>query len=187
MSFAAWDLGLTMWSLSLPQVAATLAAALVAYETKNAAGERLIGEPVLNSVIVLLVVSSVLGPILTERYASGCQCRRSQTHSKDNPKLRNNPRLWWIRQASIALCDECPCTSGRRRGSSPSRRSRRDGIGPICCPSWGWSSRIRPPAWAAVGGNDLGELPRYAGVRHGTGIRRGRATLPSSDEVLDKK
>jgi Kef-type K+ transport system membrane component KefB len=61
--------GLTMWSLSLPQVAATLAAALVAYNTTNAAGGRLIGEPVLNSVIVLLVVTSVLGPILTERFA----------------------------------------------------------------------------------------------------------------------
>lgn len=61
--------GLTMWSLSLPQVAATLAAALVAYDTTNAAGERLIELPVLNSVIVLLVVTSVLGPILTERYA----------------------------------------------------------------------------------------------------------------------
>lgn len=63
------DEGLTMWSLSLPQVAATLAAALVAYDTTNAAGERLIGEPVLNSVIVLLVVTSVLGPVLTERFA----------------------------------------------------------------------------------------------------------------------
>jgi Kef-type K+ transport system membrane component KefB len=63
------DEGLTMWSLSLPQVAATLAAALVAYNTTNASGERLIGEPVLNSVIVLLVVTSVLGPILTERFA----------------------------------------------------------------------------------------------------------------------
>jgi Kef-type K+ transport system membrane component KefB len=62
--------GLTMWSLSLPQVAATLAAALVAYNTTNAAGERLIGEPVLNSVIVLLVVTSVLGPVLTERFAN---------------------------------------------------------------------------------------------------------------------
>lgn len=61
--------GLTMWSLSMPQVAATLAAALVAYNTTNAAGERLIGEPVLNSIIVLLVVTSVLGPILTEKYA----------------------------------------------------------------------------------------------------------------------
>jgi Kef-type K+ transport system membrane component KefB len=61
--------GLTMWSLSIPQVAATLAAALVAYNTMNAAGERLIGEPVLNAVIVLLVVTSVLGPILTETFA----------------------------------------------------------------------------------------------------------------------
>ena len=32
--------GLVMWSLSLPQVAATLAAALVAYEAKDAAGSK---------------------------------------------------------------------------------------------------------------------------------------------------
>jgi hypothetical protein len=63
------DEGLMMWSLSPPQVAATLAAALVAYNTTNPAGERLIGEPVLNSVIVLLVVTFVLGPILTKRFA----------------------------------------------------------------------------------------------------------------------
>jgi hypothetical protein len=58
-----------MWSLSIPQFAATLAAALVAYNTTNAAGVRLIGEPLLKSVIVLLVVASVLGPILTEVFA----------------------------------------------------------------------------------------------------------------------
>jgi Kef-type K+ transport system membrane component KefB/nucleotide-binding universal stress UspA family protein len=56
---------LTMWSLSLPQVAATLAATLVGYQTFNSAGERLIGEGVLNSVIVLMVVTSVLGPLIT--------------------------------------------------------------------------------------------------------------------------
>ena len=61
--------GLTMWALSLPQVAATLAAALVAYNTTNPAGDRLIGEPVLNTVIVLLIVTAVLGPVLTERFA----------------------------------------------------------------------------------------------------------------------
>jgi Kef-type K+ transport system membrane component KefB len=60
------DEGLMMWSLSLPQVAATLAAALTAYEAKAADGIRLIDEPVLNSVIVLMVVTSLLGPILTE-------------------------------------------------------------------------------------------------------------------------
>jgi len=62
------DEGLVMWSLSLPQVAATLAAALTAYEAKSADGSRLIEEPVLNSVIVLMVVTSLLGPVLTELF-----------------------------------------------------------------------------------------------------------------------
>ncbi|WP_414545751.1 cation:proton antiporter [Nostoc sp. CCY0012] len=60
---------LTMWSLSLPQVAATLAAALVGYQTLNPAGERLISEGVLNSVIVLMLVTSILGPLITARFA----------------------------------------------------------------------------------------------------------------------
>lgn len=60
---------LTMWSLSLPQVAATLAATLVSYETFNPAGERLVNEGVLNSVIVLMVVTSILGPLITARSA----------------------------------------------------------------------------------------------------------------------
>lgn len=55
-----------MWSLSLPQVAATLAAALVAFQAKNAAGEGLIDQSILNSIIVLMVVTSILGPVLTE-------------------------------------------------------------------------------------------------------------------------
>jgi Kef-type K+ transport system membrane component KefB len=62
--------GLVMWALSLPQVAATLAAALVAYESKNAEGQRLIDAPVLNSVVVLMVVTSLLGPILTEQFCN---------------------------------------------------------------------------------------------------------------------
>jgi len=62
--------GLLMWSLSLPQVAATLAAALVAYNTVDKQGQRLIDEPILNTVIVLMVVTSILGPILTERFAT---------------------------------------------------------------------------------------------------------------------
>jgi Kef-type K+ transport system membrane component KefB len=60
--------GLLMGALSMPQVAATLAAALVAFETKNSDGVRLIDEPIINTVIVLMVVTSVLGPILTERF-----------------------------------------------------------------------------------------------------------------------
>lgn len=60
------DESLVMWSLSLPQVAATLAAALVAYNAQSSEGRRLIDEPVLNSIIVLMVVTSILGPVLTE-------------------------------------------------------------------------------------------------------------------------
>jgi hypothetical protein len=40
--------GLSMWALSLPQIAATLAATVTAYNSINAAGERLIGEEVVN-------------------------------------------------------------------------------------------------------------------------------------------
>lgn len=64
-----WNEGLGMWSLSLPQLAATLAAALTAFQTKNAAGERSINETVLSAVIVLMVVTATLGPILTQRFA----------------------------------------------------------------------------------------------------------------------
>ena len=62
---------LTMWALTLPQVAATLAATLVGYNTLNAAGERLLSEEIFNSVLVLLVVTSLLGPILTELFTPG--------------------------------------------------------------------------------------------------------------------
>ena len=65
-----WTESLTMWSLSLPQVAATLAAALAAYEIQNVTGERLINEAVFNSVIVLMLVTSILGPILTAQFAT---------------------------------------------------------------------------------------------------------------------
>ena len=60
--------GRLIWSLSIPQVAATLAPALVAYETKNAEGVRLIDEAALNTILVLVVVTSTLGPVLTEYF-----------------------------------------------------------------------------------------------------------------------
>lgn len=58
-----------MFALTVPQVAATLAVALVAYATKNPAGQRLIDEPMLNATVVLVIVSSVVGLILAERAA----------------------------------------------------------------------------------------------------------------------
>ena len=76
---AAWVVGrafgysrdeqLTVWSLTLPQVAATLAATLVAHDTLSTAGQRLLDDRMLNVVLVLVLVTSILGPVLTERFA----------------------------------------------------------------------------------------------------------------------
>ena len=60
---------LTIWSLTLPQVAATLAAALVAFNTFNRDGQRLVDRSMLNVVFVLMLTTSILGPVLTERFA----------------------------------------------------------------------------------------------------------------------
>jgi Kef-type K+ transport system membrane component KefB len=62
---------LEMWALTLPQVAATLAATLVGYETLNEAGVRLLDEKMLNAVLVLLVVTAILGPLMTELFTPG--------------------------------------------------------------------------------------------------------------------
>jgi hypothetical protein len=64
------DEQLTIWSLTLPQVAATLAATLVAHETLGAAGQRLLDDRMLNVVLVLVFATSILGPVLTDRFAS---------------------------------------------------------------------------------------------------------------------
>lgn len=65
--FDANDRGM-MAGLTQPQVAATLAAALVGYQAVNGAGERLIDATMLNTVLVLVVVTSVLGPVIVEYF-----------------------------------------------------------------------------------------------------------------------
>jgi Kef-type K+ transport system membrane component KefB len=69
--------GHIIWSLSLPQVAATLAAALVGFQSRNAAGVRLIDEKALNTVLVMVVVTSILGPMLTEHFGRQRLAQRS--------------------------------------------------------------------------------------------------------------
>jgi hypothetical protein len=66
--------------LTLPQVAATLAATLVGYNTFNAAGERLLTGDIFNAVLVLLVVTSVLSTILTELFAPAMV--KDEAHTK---------------------------------------------------------------------------------------------------------
>lgn len=60
-----WRETLTMWSLSVPQVGTTLAVTLIA--DRN----QLLPPFVLNSVIVLMLITSTLGPLITNRVAVG--------------------------------------------------------------------------------------------------------------------
>lgn len=83
-----WDETLTMWSLSMPQVAATLAAALAGLQAVNAAGESLLSEAVFNTVIVLMLVTSLLGPLLTERFASKLPLPKANLETASSA-------IWW--------------------------------------------------------------------------------------------
>jgi len=65
--------GLIMWSLSLPQVAATLAAALAGFN------QGLLDRSLFNAVIMLMLVTAMAGPILTQRFGRQLQSpRRAQ-------------------------------------------------------------------------------------------------------------
>jgi Kef-type K+ transport system membrane component KefB len=59
---------MTMWSLTLPQVATTLAGALVAFNTFNPLHQRLIDDRMLHVVLVLMLITATLGPILTQHF-----------------------------------------------------------------------------------------------------------------------
>lgn len=86
-----WREMMVMGSLSLPQVAATLAATLVGYRA------GLLTEGVLNSVIVLMLVTSTLGPILTARFANEL---RVETLSAIAPTI-STPT--WTRQTTVLV------------------------------------------------------------------------------------
>ena len=75
---------MTVWSLTLPQVAATLAAALVAHRTFNAAGAPLLDSRMLNGVLVMVLVTAILGPVLTQRFAPGMLDAAAAPRPNDN-------------------------------------------------------------------------------------------------------
>ncbi|MGF1513441.1 MAG: cation:proton antiporter [Elainellaceae cyanobacterium] len=83
----------TMWSLSVPQVAATLAAALVGYEAE------IINAQVFNSVILLMLLTAILGPLVTARVAP----QLVDQESIDRPQL-----LDWLPTPSAVLPDAIP-------------------------------------------------------------------------------
>ncbi|MGK7918595.1 MAG: cation:proton antiporter, partial [Trichodesmium sp.] len=77
-----WYETMSMWSLSMPQVAATLAAALVGLQV------GILPETIFNSVVFLMLVTSILGPILTSKFASKLSLPE-QDFSSDNSLI------WW--------------------------------------------------------------------------------------------
>lgn len=74
-----WNEMLVMGSLSLPQVGATLAATLVGYEAK------LLDERILNSVLVLMLVTATLGPLITSRLAPNLIVSENQIEPESTP------------------------------------------------------------------------------------------------------
>ncbi len=85
-----WQQMLTMWSLSVPQVGVTLAATLVGYRA------GLLNLSVFNSAIFLMLVTSILGPLITSKVAVGLtsipeKVQRSTTPPHQNQEKRNSP------------------------------------------------------------------------------------------------
>ncbi len=79
------DERLTIWSLTLPQVAATLAATLVAFRTFDRAGSHLLDDRMLNVVLALMLSTSILGPVLTEHFAPRLRKEKSPGGGQDRP------------------------------------------------------------------------------------------------------
>jgi Kef-type K+ transport system membrane component KefB len=87
------DEGLTVWSLTLPQVAATLAATLVAHDTLGPSGQRLLDDHMLNAVLVLMLTTSVLGPVLTERFAPRLVDQKNPSSGRSDLGAPGTPTL----------------------------------------------------------------------------------------------
>jgi Kef-type K+ transport system membrane component KefB/nucleotide-binding universal stress UspA family protein len=79
-----WDETITMWSLSLPQVAATLAATLAGVEA------GLLTTSVFNVVIVMMLLTSIAGPIITARFARKLSIPDSDFHPAANDQANMN-------------------------------------------------------------------------------------------------
>ncbi|MEH1837860.1 MAG: cation:proton antiporter [Nostoc sp.] len=80
-----WQEMLTIWSLSLPQVTTTLAATLVGYRAE------LLPVELLHSVIVLMVVTSTLGPLITSKIAVGLNSSPAEDPTPPQPD-QNAPK-----------------------------------------------------------------------------------------------
>ena len=60
-----------MWAPGMASGDSQRTAALVAFDTVNKDGQRLIDRSLLNVVFALMLTTSILGPVLTERLTPG--------------------------------------------------------------------------------------------------------------------
>ena len=75
-----------MWSLTLPQVAATIAATVVAHKTINSAGEPLIDKTVVSGIFVLVMLTATIGPIMTGRFSKAILQKESPPAAEPPPE-----------------------------------------------------------------------------------------------------
>ncbi|NRB06625.1 MAG: cation:proton antiporter [Richelia sp.] len=85
-----WQEMLTMWSLSVPQVGVTLAATFVGYRS------GLLDINVFNSLIILVIVTCIIGPLITNQVATGLKNtlapdRELKAPSYPTPRENVNP------------------------------------------------------------------------------------------------
>jgi len=80
---------LTVAGLSLPQMAATLASAVVGYQSLNASGQRLLDTGFVNAVVLVVITTCVLGPIITARHAKrmASEAEREGGETIDTPPV----------------------------------------------------------------------------------------------------
>jgi len=76
----------TMWSLALPQVAATLAATLLAFYTVNRAGRPPLDAGCSMGSRFMVLTTSMLGPLLIQHFAVVCATKR--------PLPASPPAIW---------------------------------------------------------------------------------------------
>lgn len=77
-----------IFSITLPQMAATLASAVVGYQALNSNGERLLDAQFVNATLVLVVITCVMGPILTERWGKELTDDSMKTPHSDSAPLQ---------------------------------------------------------------------------------------------------
>lgn len=80
-----------VFSITIPQMAATLASAVVGYQTKNSQGERMLDISIVNAVLVLVVVSCIAGPILTEHWGKAVAANTDREAASDSQPGRSRP------------------------------------------------------------------------------------------------